>query len=215
MADDTREPSSAPDTPPTPTTSNSTPSDSDSDSTARPIRRPRPKHDFPQSQAGKLWDAFGNPAESANTLPGGTYNSAGGKPAPVTWRDAFNFSYDAKGPAWYQVPCARDSLLVGIGGGGAVGGLSFILKGLKSLGRSANFAVGGFVVTSSAMYYWCDRRRKEEARGMAAAVVGMKMLHEKKAKEQAAKEAAEAAAAAARAEAEAEAKRNKRWYKVW
>lgn len=88
-------------------------------------------------------------------------------------------------------------------------------SGLKSLGKSANYAVGGFVVASSGMYYWCDQRRKGEARGMAAAVVGMKMLHEKKAKEQAAKEAAEATAAAAKAEAEAEAKRNKRWYKVW
>jgi len=96
----------------------------------RRIRRPRPKHDFPQSQAGKLWDAFGNPEESENTLPGGTYNSAGGKPAPVTWKDAFSFSYNSKGPAWYQTPCARDSLLVGIGGGGAVGGVSFILKGV-------------------------------------------------------------------------------------
>lgn len=65
------------------------------------------------------------------------------------------------------------------------------------------------------MYFWCDRRRKEEARGMAAAVAGMKMLHEKKAKEQAAREAAEAAAAAAAAEAQEEAKRNKRWYKIW
>lgn len=119
MADDTRE-SSAPLT------------QSSGDNLAgeeRRIRRPRPKHDFPQSQAGKLWEAFGNPEESANALPGGTYNSAGGKPAQVTWKDAFNFSYNSKGPAWYQTPCARDSLLVGIGGGGAVGGVSFILKG--------------------------------------------------------------------------------------
>lgn len=120
MADDTRESSASP------TQSPSEPSASED----RRIRRPRPKHDFPQSQAGKLWDAFGNPEESANTLPGGTYNSAGGKPAQVTWKDAFNFSYNSKGPAWYQTPCARDSLLVGIGGGGAVGGVSFILKGV-------------------------------------------------------------------------------------
>lgn len=131
MADDTREPTASPGTPPTSDASPPPPPPAaDADTTQRPIRRPRPKHDFPQSQAGKLWDAFGNPENAANTLPGGTYNSAGGKPPPVTWRDAFNFSYDSKGPAWYQVPCARDSLLVGIGGGGAVGGLSFILKGV-------------------------------------------------------------------------------------
>lgn len=87
--------------------------------------------------------------------------------------------------------------------------------GLKSLGKSTNYAVAGFALTSSAMYFWCDRRRKEEARGMAAAVAGMKMLHEKKAREQAARDAAEAAAATARAKAEEEARRNKRWYKLW
>ena len=121
MADDTREPS--------PATSPS-PSDDQTPSDEHRLRRPRPKHDFPKSQAGKLWDAFGHPEEPVNTIPGGTYNSAGGRPAEVSWKDAFNFSYNSKGPSWYQTPCARDSLLVGIGSGGAVGGVSFILKGM-------------------------------------------------------------------------------------
>lgn len=121
MADDTREP---------PSTSASLPSDQSPTDDPR-ARRPKPKHDFPKSQAGKLWDAFGNPDEPVNTLPGGTYNSAGGKPAQVSWKDAFSFSYNSKGPSWYQTPCARDSLLVGIGSGGAIGGISFILKGTE------------------------------------------------------------------------------------
>lgn len=62
------------------------------------------------------------------------------------------------------------------------------------------------------MYYWCDQRRRQEARNIAIAVQGMKMLHEKKAREKAAEEAAAAAAAA---KAEEERKRNHRWYKVW
>jgi len=94
-------------------------------------RRPKPKHDFPQTQAGKLWDAFGNPDEPVNALPGGTYNSAGGKPRELTWRDAFQFSLFTRNdfPAWYQTSCARDSLLVGMGMGSAIGGLRFIFKG--------------------------------------------------------------------------------------
>ena len=84
--------------------------------------------------------------------------------------------------------------------------------GLSGIGRTTNFAVAGFALTSSGMYYWCDQRRKEEAKGIAMAVAGMKMLHEKKAKEKAAEEAAQAEAAA---KAEEERKRNQRWYKLW
>jgi cytochrome c oxidase assembly protein subunit 20 len=116
MADDTRQ-------------SDGAPAEEQAQSEPRRPRRPKPKHDFPQTQAGKIWEALGNPEEPINTIPGGTYNSAGGKPAEVSWRDAFNFSYEGKGPSWYQTPCARDSLLVGIASGGAVGGLRFVLKG--------------------------------------------------------------------------------------
>lgn len=46
---------------------------------------------------------------------------------------------------------------------------------------------------------------------MAAAVAGMKMLNEKKARVR----AEEAAAAAVKAKAEEEQRRNQKWYKVW
>jgi len=140
-----------------------------------------------------MWEAFGNPKDPVNTLPGGTFNSAGGKPAEPRWWDALRFDqFNKEGrPSWYQTGCARDSLMVGIGAGGALGGLRFILKGLASMLATTNWAVGGFCVTSSLMYYWCEQRRLEEAKGMAAAVAGMKMLNEKRAKEKAA--AAEAA----------------------
>jgi hypothetical protein len=64
------------------------------------------------------------------------------------------------------------------------------------------------------MYYWCDQRRKEEARGMALAVQGMKMLHEKKAREKLAAEEAAQAAVAAKAEEEAR-RRKQQWYRIW
>ncbi|KAI1614960.1 hypothetical protein EDD37DRAFT_401254 [Exophiala viscosa] len=199
MADDTRQ------------SSDITPDDQSQSDLARSKRRA--KHDFPQSQAGKMWAALGNPADPINEMPGGQYNSAGGKPADVSWKDAFNFSYHGKGPAWYQTPCSRDSLLVGIASGGGIGGLRFVLKGLSSVLVTTNYAVGAFALTAGGMYYWCDMRRKEEQRGIAQAVVGMKMLHEKKARE---KKAAEEAAAALKAkEEEEQRKRNQHWYKFW
>jgi hypothetical protein len=58
------------------------------------------------------------------------------------------------------------------------------------------------------MYTWCESRRKEEQKGMAAAVIGMKMLNEKKARERAAGEAAQKAREHAK-------EKDKPWYKVW
>lgn len=92
-----------------------------------PARR-KPKHDFPKTQAGKMWEAFGNPKEPVNEMPGGTYNSAGGKPKEVTWKAAFDWKLgDVR--KFYRVPCARDALLVGLGGGAAIGGVTAIIGG--------------------------------------------------------------------------------------
>ena len=75
-----------------------------------------------------MWEAFGNPADPINEMPGGTYNSAGGKPKEVTWKDAFDWKLgDVK--KFYKVPCARDALLVGLAGGAGVGGLTAIIGG--------------------------------------------------------------------------------------
>jgi Protein of unknown function (DUF3767) len=92
------------------------------------LRRKKSKHDFPKTQAGKMWEAFGNPAEPVNEMPGGTYNSAGGKPRDITWKAIFDWNLgDAS--RFYRVPCARDALLVGVGGGAAIGGVTGIIGG--------------------------------------------------------------------------------------
>ena|SRR5271170_1714545 len=122
MADDTRQ-------------DHTPPNEERQEPEVRRPRRPKPKHDFPKTQAGKLWEAFGNPEEPVNTLPGGMVNSAGGRPPEVTWRDAFKFS-EADATRWYRTTCSRDSLLVGIGAGGAVGGLRFILTGNDVRGQN-------------------------------------------------------------------------------
>ena len=97
----------------------------------------KPKHEFPKSQVGKLWEEFGNPEEPINLMPGGTYNSAGGKPREPTYWDAVKsvFAGDPNNPnsvsltQVHKAPCARDALLVGIGLGFGVGGVSAVLGG--------------------------------------------------------------------------------------
>ena len=121
MADDTRQPESKP-------------TEEVTEVEVRRPRRPKPKHDFPKTQAGKLWEAFGNPDEPINEMPGGMVNTAGGRPKEVTWRDAFQNPFKTRdGRIFYQVPCARDALLVGILAGAGVGGVRFILKGEHDL----------------------------------------------------------------------------------
>ena len=94
-------------------------------------RRRRPRSDFPATQSSKMWEAFGNPDQPANSMPGGTYNSAGGKPKEVGWTDALSFEVfnSDKRPPFWKTGCARDSILVGMGSGAGVGGLHFILRG--------------------------------------------------------------------------------------
>lgn len=199
-----------------PISSSSLSSDTD-DASQR--RQRRPKHDFPESQASKMWRALSNPSGGpVNEMPGGTYNTAGGKPREPTWRDAFRFELFKKQPgrpSWYQTSCARDSLLVGIGAGGAVGGVSFILRGVSGLLKSSQWAVGAFATTAIGLHVWCDNRRKEEAKGIAAAVTGMKMLHEKRAREEADQKRLLAEQSRRKLEEEEERQRNKRWYKWW
>ena len=94
-------------------------------------RRKKPMHAYPETQAGKMWKAL-QPDEPVNTMPGGTVNTAGGKPREVSWTDAFKFgdsSFLSDLAKVYRTPCAKDAMLVGIAAGGALGGTSFILTG--------------------------------------------------------------------------------------
>ncbi|KAK2777260.1 hypothetical protein FQN53_002315 [Emmonsiellopsis sp. PD_33] len=177
---------------------------------------PKPKHDFPKSQVGKLWEEFGSPEEPINLMPG-AYNPSGSrKPKEVSFMDAFG-SMSADGlTSFYKVPCARDSLLVGIGSGFGIGGLKAILGGSRAVWPACNWAVGSFAVASIAAYEFCQRRRVQERDGMKEAVELMRELKLKKLKE---REEAKAAAEAAAAKAEEE-RRRKSWtnlsnYKFW
>ncbi|KAL2151113.1 hypothetical protein VTH82DRAFT_6211 [Thermothelomyces myriococcoides] len=61
---------------------------------------------------------------------------------------------------FHQAPCARTGLLTGIGAGGAVGALRWIM-GLP-VPRAANWAVGAGVLGAIGQYEYCQFRRRQE-----------------------------------------------------
>ncbi|KAL2223206.1 hypothetical protein M432DRAFT_635834 [Thermoascus aurantiacus ATCC 26904] len=170
----------------------------------------KPKHEFPKSQVGKLWEAFGNPEEPINLMaPNAKQKDVSLTEVikSISWNDFTSF---------YKAPCARESLLTGLGTGFCVGGIRAVLGGLGSIWPACNWAVGAFAVASIGMHEFCQQRRVKELDGMKQAVELMRELKLKKQQEREKKKAEEEAAARA---AEEERKR-KSWfnlsnYKFW
>jgi cytochrome c oxidase assembly protein subunit 20 len=92
----------------------------------------RPKHEPSRSQTGKLWDAFGNPEEPANALAKATYKPPGKNPKDVSYSEVIGSVSLSEMSNIHKRPCARESLMTGIGVGFGVGGLRGVLKGTKT-----------------------------------------------------------------------------------
>ncbi|OAQ66422.1 hypothetical protein VFPPC_14334 [Pochonia chlamydosporia 170] len=60
----------------------------------------------------------------------------------------------------HNTPCARQGFLTGIATGAGFGGLRFVLKG--NAVNAANWAVGMFVLGSTASYEYCQYLRRAE-----------------------------------------------------
>ncbi|KAL2003283.1 hypothetical protein VTN02DRAFT_4404 [Thermoascus thermophilus] len=183
-------------------------SDKPTDDATKSQDPPKPKHEFPKSQVGKLWDAFGNPEEPINLMaPNAKEKDVSLTQAvkSISLNDFFSF---------YKAPCARESLLTGLGAGFGVGGIRGILGGLGSLWPACNWAVGAFAIASIGMHEFCQRRRVQELDGMKQAVELMRELKLKKQQERERQKAEEAARAAE------EERKRKSWfnlsnYKFW
>ncbi|GAQ04501.1 hypothetical protein ALT_1822 [Aspergillus lentulus] len=176
--------------------------------------RKKTKYELPKSQVGKLWEAFGNPEESANVLSSTGYNGVKKDANDVSVTEAVKSMSLKEVTSFYKAPCARDSLLLGIGAGFGIGGLRGVLGGLRSIWTACNWAVGAFAITSLAAHEFCQRRRVQELDGMKQAVELMKELKLKKQREKE-KQMAEEAARLAEEE-----KKRKSWtnlsnYKFW
>lgn len=93
----------------------------------------KPKHEPSQSQTGKLWDAFGNPEEPANALAKATYKPRGKDPKDVSYSEIIGSVSLSEMSTIHKRPCARESLMTGIGVGFGIGGLRGVLKGILAL----------------------------------------------------------------------------------
>ncbi|KAI9829580.1 MAG: hypothetical protein M1819_006085 [Sarea resinae] len=160
----------------------------------------------------KIYETFTPPPESANVLPGGMSNTAGGRPQSAGFTDALKTVKVDDFKNVHKQPCVRDSLLTGITAGFGVGGIRAVLG--TPLPKASNWAVGSFCIASFATYEYCQIKRRLEMEGMKRAV---EIIDRKKAeKEKAAREAMEAKRAAfeERKRLEEEEKQRKSW-KFW
>lgn len=90
----------------------------------------KPKHELPQTQVGKLWEAFGNPDERINVHPGASYNPTHTpKPKDITISESLKTIKLEDFSTFHKKPCARDSLLLGLGAGFGIGGIRGIVGG--------------------------------------------------------------------------------------
>ncbi|CAG7988575.1 unnamed protein product [Penicillium olsonii] len=173
----------------------------------------KPKHASSRSQTGKLWDAFGNPEEPANALAKATYKPPGKNPKDVSYSEIIGSVSLSEMSNVHKRPCARESLMTGIGVGFGVGGLRGVLKGRYGLWSAGNWAVGMFAITSLGAYEYCRYLRNKELSGMAEA---LDLMNQLKAKKQLEKDtAAEEAAKLAEEERKKKSWTNPTNYKFW
>lgn len=105
----------------------------------------KPKYNPSQSQTGKLWDAFGNPEEPANALARATYKPRGKDPKDVPYSEIIGSFPVSEMTTLHKRPCARESLLTGIGVGFGVGGLRGVLKGISTFFRYSDTGIMGLM----------------------------------------------------------------------
>ncbi|KAF2501384.1 hypothetical protein BU16DRAFT_555873 [Lophium mytilinum] len=119
----------------------------------------------------------------ANTLPGGTANTAGGEKLDdqslltkavkmITWDDWKNIG---------RMPCAKDSLMTGILSGFVMGGMMGLVG--RSVWTACNISVGAFMLSSTGGYTYCQYRRGIERDGLRqvqAVASAKKAEHEEK-----------------------------------
>lgn len=92
----------------------------------------------PQGTSSPKYDTFNTPPESANALPYGSgLNTAGSRKEAPSLTQAIKTVRIEDFKQVYMYPCARESLLMGIGGGFGMGGIRALLGGMLFLRTSA------------------------------------------------------------------------------
>ncbi|KAF4627797.1 hypothetical protein G7Y89_g10357 [Cudoniella acicularis] len=129
----------------------------------------------------KIYEVFSAPPPNANALPEGSgQNTAGGREKNPGLADAIKTVRVEDFKQVHMYPCVRESLLTGIGGGFAMGGVRALWG--ASVPKAANWAVGTFIFTAFANYEFCQYRRMLEKSHMKRAV---EIIDRKKAEKEA------------------------------
>ena len=117
----------------------SVPESSTSTATGRPYRgetyetfasSPTPRSEEASLTSSKSIEL--GPPENANVLPGGSVNTAGGRAKEATFWDGIKSIKMQDVKDLHKIPCVRDALLVGIGGGFFIGGGRMVSGGRSS-----------------------------------------------------------------------------------
>ncbi|MCJ1410121.1 hypothetical protein MMC19_004206 [Ptychographa xylographoides] len=165
----------------------SVPESSTSTATGRPYRgetyetfasSPTPRSEEASLTSSKSIEL--GPPENANVLPGGSVNTAGGRAKEATFWDGIKSIKMQDVKDLHKIPCVRDALLVGIGGGFFIGGGRMVSG--ATMWKSMSWAMGTFCFSSAGMYEFCQRRRFLERQGMlrAAEIIDRKRLEKER-----------------------------------
>lgn len=96
----------------------------------------KPKYEHPKTQVGKLWDAFGSPEDRVNVLADATYKPRGKDPKDVSYSEVIGNLSVSEMSSFYKAPCARESLMTGIGAGFGIGGVRAVFGGMYTFEQS-------------------------------------------------------------------------------
>ncbi len=89
-------------------------------------------NDVSSSRKDETYETFNKRLPNANVLPGGTTNTAGGRPKDVGLVEAAKTVQLEDFRNIHKLPCVRDSLLTGILSGFGLGGVRAVLGGTYS-----------------------------------------------------------------------------------
>ncbi|TID14309.1 cytochrome oxidase biogenesis protein Cox20 subunit [Venturia nashicola] len=159
--------------------------------------------------------------EEINTMPGGSYHTAGGRAIEQqepTVLNAIRMVNPAEFTSLHQLPCVREAFLQGFFAGFLVSGITIVTG--RPVIRAVNNFGWAFLPTSVVGFQYCQYQRGREREGMRQAIriveqkkeERAKMIAEKREKWLALKEEkrlAEEREEAHRRESE------KRWWKIW
>jgi len=137
---------------------------------AQNLRGPPPGAEAPPDHVKnpKIYEVFNAPA-SANDLPQGSgQNTAGGRVEVPSLAEAVKTVRLEDFKQVHMYPCVRESLLSGIAGAFAVGGVRSLMG--TPIARACNWAVGTFCFLGIGSYEFCLQKRKLEKANMKRAV---------------------------------------------